>query len=282
MTRAGPVARPGDADRRRPGGDADAARGLGGGLAGWRDRRARPHGDRRAARRGPRPRGGPADPGGAQVQRARRHRPDRGALGGAGRGAGGGAGRARRADRGRGARGVLRSRGSRGGDGAGPAGDRQAMAGRAAARLAWPGRGTSTRTPGLACASGSPSPAEQDALLLLSAGWQAAQGVQPSAFACATGSCWTSPSGMKRMRTQSGWWYLGTPGSTVTSPAAWAGPAWAAADGGSPPAVAGLRLGGSGFRLRLGVSVPGSSCLASAAAGAAVSAGGVPPAGASA
>ncbi len=57
-------------------------------------------------------------------------------------------------------------------------------------------------------------------------GWQAAQGVQPASLAAATDSFWTSPSGMKRMRTQSVLWYLGTPGTTATRSAPWCGVAF--------------------------------------------------------
>ena len=72
-------------------------------------------------------------------------------------------------------------------------------------------------------------------------GWQAAQGVQPASLAAVTDSIWTSPSGMKRMRTQSVLWYLGTPGTTVTRPAPGAAPPSAVAGGSlsvSPAAAA--------------------------------------------
>ena len=106
--RGGPVRGTSDADRRGPRRDADAARGLGRGLRRRRDRRARPRRLRRAAFRGLRAGGRPADPGGAEGLRARCQRPDRRAVDGGGRRPGGGARRARPHDRGRGARGVLR------------------------------------------------------------------------------------------------------------------------------------------------------------------------------
>ena len=48
-------------------------------------------------------------------------------------------------------------------------------------------------------------------------GWQAAQGVQLAALASGMDFLAMSASSMKRMRMQSGSWYLGTPGMTVTS-----------------------------------------------------------------
>src|SRR6185437_6797386 len=53
-----------------------------------------------------------------------------------------------------------------------------------------------------------------------SSGWsgrQARQGVQPASLAAATVVLSRSLSPMKRMRMQLALWYLGTPGTTVTS-----------------------------------------------------------------
>src|SRR5580693_472328 len=81
-------------------------------------------------------------------------------------------------------------------------------------------------------------------------GWQARQGVQPESVAAASVVRSRSFSPMNRMRMQSAVWYLGTPGTTVTSiwgSAVIDGASAGAAGSGSAPVAAGATASGSSW-----------------------------------
>src|SRR5262249_9344633 len=110
-------------------------------------------------------------------------------------------------------------------------------------------------------------------------GWsgrQARQGVQPASRAAARVILSRSLSPMKRMRMQLALWYLGTPGTTVTSMLRCepAGPAWPAClscsgcSGCSGCRVVGMLAAGA---------VPGISVIAGSAAGSCAETGSGPP-----
>jgi hypothetical protein len=107
-------------------------------------------------------------------------------------------------------------------------------------------------------------------------GWsgrQARQGVQPASRAAARVILSRSLSPMKRMRMQLALWYLGTPGTTVTSMlgSGPAGPAWAACL--SCLGCSGCLVAGA---LAAGV-LPGTSVISGSAAGSASETGSGPP-----